>query len=585
MNRPAQKQAPPARAVTPLYAVPPSLEARPWRVVLVVPPAVPRWLVQFRDLAAHHGWLDLAVLPAPGPVAAGAVPAANAGLRFALAWERLLHRGGASGLAPEAVQPDAGGTGRATLETLRTRVADMSADLVLLATGTDDLAWALSSCAPAGCWRIDADLTDPRHAGLSLLGPMLRSEAATPVELVLEGDAGTTVTLAASRGRIRAASFLMTRRDAFRKLPPLLLRALRRVATGDVPPARGTLATLRLRTCSAPPSDPAAGPRLLASTFAAIARSLARRLRYREWALLLRHEASPIDPDAPALGAHSVLKAPKGWWADPCVVKAAGRRLLFVEEMDLATQQASIACVELASEGACRLGTVLEEPGHLSFPQVFQWEGRWYMTVESGYDRRASLYRSTSFPMAWQRVADLVTGWPCVDPVLHHYEGRWYLFLNVAENHNSTSEDLFLFVADALEGPYRPHPASPIVCDVRRARMAGRIFRHGGRLIRPSQDCGPRYGSAVVFNEILELGPDVYRERQLSRLQPEGLDAIEGCHSYSVDGDVEVLDMLGYPSLAPELVPVFGDRRANALRRAGGQETRRRRAPLEARTE
>src|SRR5690606_4353967 len=97
MNRPGRKQPPPPRAVTPLYAVPPTLEARPWRVVLVVPPMVPRWLIEFRDLAARHGWLDLAVLPAPGP-GPGTAPGANAGLRLALAWERLLHRGDASGL-------------------------------------------------------------------------------------------------------------------------------------------------------------------------------------------------------------------------------------------------------------------------------------------------------------------------------------------------------------------------------------------------------------------------------------------------------------------------------------------------------
>ena len=575
-----------ARA-TPLYAVPEALEERPWRVALVVPPEIPRWLREFCELARRQAWIELVLLSAPAREH-DAIPDAGPDLRLAIAWERCLHRAASAILAPEPLLPELEeeAAQAPTLDTVHARLGELRPDLVLLAAGPRSWASALAAQAAAGCWRLDDGLTHPHHAGLSLLGPVLRGEAATPVELVLQSPAGAPVRLAASYGRTRAASFLLTRSDAFRKLPPLLLRALRRVAAGQAPVVPGPAATLRLRPSPVPTAAPGAGLRLLLATLGASRRSLARRLRYREWALLVRHEDEPLDPDAPVLGAHSVLKAPKGWWADPCVVSAWGRKLLFVEEMDLATNQASIACVELASDGACRLGTALKEPGHLSFPQVFRWDGDWYLTVESGYDRRASLYRSTGFPLQWERVADLLTGWACVDPVLHHHEGRWYLFVNVAENDNSTSEDLFLFVADRLEGPYRAHPASPIVCDVRRARMAGRIFSHRGRLIRPSQDCGPNYGSAVVFNEILELGPETYRERVLSRLDPvEETKALEGCHSYSVEDGVEVLDMLGDPTAGSALLRVFADRRSAATRRRGRHPSTGPGAPAEAMAE
>ena len=71
---------------------------------------------------------------------------------------------------------------------------------------------------------------------------------------------------------------------------------------------------------------------------------------------------------------------------------------------------------------------------------------------------------------------------------------------------------------------------------------------------RPAQDCGPGYGNAVVFNEVLELGPTVYRERQLSRLAPRLKRQVAGCHTYNVYGGVEVLDILGrQPSSAARL--------------------------------
>ncbi|HEY1141163.1 MAG TPA: hypothetical protein VGE88_13280, partial [Lysobacter sp.] len=191
-------------------------------------------------------------------------------------------------------------------------------------------------------------------------------------------------------------------------------------------------------------------------------------------------------------------------------------------------------------------------------------EGQWYLTAETSYDRRVSLYRAEDFPLRWTRVVDLVEGRVCVDPTLLHHEGRWYLFANVAENGNSTSDELFLFVADDLHGPFAPHPASPIVCDVRRARMAGRLFRHNGRLIRPAQDCGPGYGNAVVFNEVLELSPTVYRERQLSRLAPFLKRRVAGCHTYNADGGVEVLDVLGRQPGSAARLQVFEGEGAEA---------------------
>ncbi|MGV8943529.1 glucosamine inositolphosphorylceramide transferase family protein, partial [Thermomonas sp.] len=171
--------------------------------------------------------------------------------------------------------------------------------------------------------------------------------------------------------------------------------------------------------------------------------------------------------------------------------------------------------------------------------------GEWYMTVESASARRVSLYRATDFPLRWERTVDLVTGCVCVDGTLHHQNGHWYLLVNIAESGGGSCDELFLFVADQLTGPYRPHPANPVVCDVRRARPAGRLFVHEGRLIRPSQDCGPNYGAALVFNEVLQLDPEHYLERPLARLQPLESLGMSGCHTYSATPRMEVFDAHG----------------------------------------
>lgn len=531
------------RAISPLYSVPMGPE-RPLRVVLAGPPQVPGWVREFHDLAAAHHWIECFALIAPG-AALPKLRGVGADLRMLVTVERAMY-GGDRGLA---LVPMPSTSGAADVASLPARITMLSPDLVLL-LGPQGWARMLSARLTCGCWYIDASLADPRHAGLGLIGPMQCGEAATRMGLTLQPSTGAAVDLVASRGSTRAGSFLKQREAAFRKLPVLLLRALRRVASGQVANASGSMATLRLSL--APPTR-AAGLRVLPSIARVAARSLTRRYgdqrhgNRRGWTLVVRQDAARLDPDTPALGRFTLLKAPRGWWADPCVLVAEGRALLFVEEMaDPGSNKASIACVELVDGRARRLGIAVEEPGHLSFPQLFRWQGQWYMTLETGYDRRASLYQATAFPLGWRRVRDLVTGWVCVDPTLYrHDDGRWYLFVNVAENGNSTCDELFLFVADDLDAVFRPHPCNPIVSDVRRARMAGRLFIHNGRLLRPGQDCAAGYGKALVFNEVLELGPTMYRERTLSRFAPPLACALDGCHTYSADGGIEILDVLG----------------------------------------
>ncbi|QNP40687.1 glucosamine inositolphosphorylceramide transferase family protein [Lysobacter solisilvae (ex Woo and Kim 2020)] len=556
-------------AKTPLYSAPEGLE-RPLRVVLVGPPRVPGWIDAFVHLVEGYDWIELTPLAAE-EATLPQVAHVRADLRALVAFEHLAF--GANRSLARVPMP--GQYGVANAEPLTSRVAALQADLVIV-LGPQALARALAAHAPLGCWHVDASLLDNRHAGLSLLSPLLHREMATQMALVLHDSAGRQSDLASSWGRTHATSFLKQREDAFRKLPALLIRGLRRLAAGYVPATPHEVVTLQLP--SQPPVGLGASVQALRLLARASLRWLSGKQRNRRrigWSLVLRLGGTPLDPSAPAIGSHVLLRAEKGWWADPFVITAQGRKLLFVEEMeDPKRNNANIACVELSGGGACRLGVALDEPGHLSFPQVFEWEGQWYLTVESSYDRRVSLYRSAGFPLQWERMVDLVTGRVCVDPTLHHHDGRWYLFANVSENGNSTADELFLFVADKLEGPYVPHPASPIVCDVRRARMAGRLFHHHGRLIRPAQDCGPGYGNAVVFNEVLELGPTVYRERQLSRLAPFLVRRVDGCHTYNVDGGVEVLDVLGrQPSKAPRLQVFEGARPATA---GDGQQTARR---------
>lgn len=549
--KPAAVQEAVTRGAPALYA-PPTADARPLRVTMVLPEQIPRWLSTFIDLAATNDWIHLSILPVAG-AASPRVSGMPLGLRTYLALERIRQRGCSRTLSTVPIHPRNGvdiaptvdssaepGRMRAEFETLRP-------DLIVL-LGSAHWAKPLSMYAQWGCWSLNANLVDRDHAGAALLIPIVHNESATAIELEL-GLHSAVLPLATSWGTTQPGSFTQQREQAFLKLPALLVRALHRLACGQLAAPRHATAVLRQ---SSPRSlqGLATALRAMAITWHnAIRWQLRKRRRWLPWMVVLREGEAAIDPHAARMHASKAIQAPQGvCWADPCLVDDSGRRLLFVEELAGRKAGGAIACVELDNGEARRLGLVLKEPVHLSYPQVFQWQDEWYLTVESSQARRVSLYRATAFPLGWQRIEDLVTSWACVDPTLHYHDGHWYLFANVAECGNSTWDELFLFVADQLTGPYRPHPANPIVSDVRRARPAGRLFHYGQSLIRPSQDCAGGYGAGLVFNEVLELSPERYRERVLSRLAPDWAPGLEACHTYSAAGGIEVVDARGLPA-------------------------------------
>ncbi|MFD0737897.1 hypothetical protein ACFQZQ_01150 [Lysobacter koreensis] len=553
MNRAPPLPADPPPAVpsrparTPLYVMPTEPAPR-FKVVLVAPRRLPGWLLRFLELATEHPWLELVVLPIAGESEVPTHPT-PLDVRALLAYEGRRKLG--TGLALVEATPQDGIAFELAiphdLDTaeMRATVGALRPDLVLL-VGAAHWAEALGDRAEWGCWEFGRNLTDAVEAAQALLSPVMRGEVATAVELQLHHLDRPPTPLAAGWSSTCRASASAQRERAFLRMPGLLMRSLRKLANGELPVPSQRTARLQLAPA---PTRWGAGVLTFART---LAFRLATRRRARSndeaWHILLRQGAAPIDPDAPDIRQSTFLSAPGNrFWADPCLTVHAGRRLLFVEQWAEGDTKGVIACVELAETQARPLGVVLEHPFHLSYPQVFRWEDQWYLTVESGQDKCVRLYRAEAFPLRWQHVTNLVSGWGFVDPTLHYHDHRWYLFANVGESGGSSCDELFLFVAERLEGPYRPHPANPVVNDVRRARPAGRLFQRDGRLVRPAQDCAPRYGAAVVFNEVLELSPTHYRERPLGRLDTRWTSGLDGCHTYNEAAGVEVLDARGTP--------------------------------------
>ena len=217
------------------------------------------------------------------------------------------------------------------------------------------------------------------------------------------------------------------------------------------------------------------------------------------------------------------LPNPEGcYWADPFPVIVDDEPWIMVEEYSFADRRGHIAALQIDESGAVSDHlTALRCPEHLSYPNTFWWSGQLWMTPESAERATVDLYRCHRFPDDWRLEATLLDGVGAVDPTLWHSGGLWFMFAGIAApNAGPANDELHLFVAPELTGPWEVHPSNPIVSDARRSRPAGQLFEVDGNLFRPGQDCTGRYGRAISISKVTALSPDAYNEEPVAGIEP-----------------------------------------------------------------
>lgn len=153
-----------------------------------------------------------------------------------------------------------------------------------------------------------------------------------------------------------------------------------------------------------------------------------------------------------------IVKVPRemnGFCADPFFFEKDGVLWLFFETVDK-KMKGRLACYRWEGEKWTDFQIVLEEPFHLSYPQVFEEEGHVYMIPESGDHGKGcvALYEATDFPKGWVKRMVLIDR-PHADSTLLCKDGHYYLACYTNEK-----ESAELLHSGKLTGPWTLHPQS-----------------------------------------------------------------------------------------------------------------------------
>ncbi|MFK7854039.1 MAG: hypothetical protein AB8B79_08000 [Granulosicoccus sp.] len=277
---------------------------------------------------------------------------------------------------------------------------------------------------------------------------------------------------------------------------------------------------------------------------------LADRLWVDQWQLAAfdhgEQSASLIDEiGSTNIEDYSALPCPKNLIrADPHVLEQAGNTHILFEEMATGGSKAHIASAKLDGTGkASDFKTVLKEDLHLSYPFLFSHEGVAYMIPETASKKTVTLYRANDFPQHWEVVGDLLTDIDAADSTIIHFENRWWLFTN-SQSHRVVDErdELLLYFAEKLTGPWQAHPLNPVLTGVDRARMAGPLISENGILHRPSQYGAVRYGRGINLNRIERMDTTHYQETPVARILPKKDSKWSGCHSITRAQGLTIVD-------------------------------------------
>ena len=114
----------------------------------------------------------------------------------------------------------------------------------------------------------------------------------------------------------------------------------------------------------------------------------------------------------------------KEWYADPFCVQDNDNYYIFCESFDLKKGKGRIGVFDYKKDSFSKCNIIIDEPFHMSYPNVFKIKDNWYMIPEICESSELRLYKAESFPYKWSLLKVLMKGVKYVDSTFCTSKGR-----------------------------------------------------------------------------------------------------------------------------------------------------------------
>lgn len=163
---------------------------------------------------------------------------------------------------------------------------------------------------------------------------------------------------------------------------------------------------------------------------------------------------------------------------------------------------------------------ILKEPFHLSYPNVFEYNGDVYMIPETGHNNDIRLYKAADDKLSnWKFQKVLLIGKNYVDSSIFSIGDIYYLI--TSEYNKEKQYILRLFISsDPINGEWKECACSPLSYNNFNARCGGPIINYNGLCYRMAQRCDGRYGSGLTAYLIDNIDDNQYIEKIQTTILP-----------------------------------------------------------------
>ncbi len=124
------------------------------------------------------------------------------------------------------------------------------------------------------------------------------------------------------------------------------------------------------------------------------------------------------------------------WYADPMVRHIRGKYYVFTEQFDLDEGKGKIAVSEIRNGKIGTPKTILDEPFHLSFPNVFAFGQDYYMVPECSASHAIRIYKMGGSVEHWEEILSIPVD-NCVDTAVLQQKNGIYLISSELEKDNA----------------------------------------------------------------------------------------------------------------------------------------------------
>ena len=245
--------------------------------------------------------------------------------------------------------------------------------------------------------------------------------------------------------------------------------------------------------------------------------------------------------------------SPLKWYADPFVCSEGENTYVFVELLHSYHVDGEIAVARVEQGRIGKFRTVIREPFHMSFPNVFQWQGAWYMLPETCQSGQLRLYRARRFPYDWELSGVLLEGRELVDHALYPTEdGFFILTYDQTEPQDSRNRIFHLHMDSGRLEEIFPQG------NWCRERPGGTFYRAGEKWRHVVQECRQGvYGEYLHVFEVEHFDRERFEEREIRQVHMQDLAVspdngrLQYLHTYNRNADYEVIDVR-YDKIYPD---------------------------------